>query len=336
MQRENGQYSTMVTNAGAGRSWCQDLDVTRWREDRTRDHWGQFFYIKDLRKGKVWSAGYQPTRQEPDDYEVTFSTDKVEIRRVDGHVETRMEITVSPENQAEVRRVLLTNHGPKSQYLEVTSYAEVALAAHNADLAHPAFQKLFLETEFIAAEDALLCRRRPRSPEQKPVWAVHVLATDGEMVGDLQFETDRAVFWVAAEAPLIPRRSTMMARAGPAEWHAGGGSRSGLLLAPTGADSPRIIRQPGLHDRTGRKPRTGPGAGRSIPRHAQRHPRLRAGLGSQPGGAAPSPHHARRCSSVPAVGGSCLLCRAHFPRAGRHPLGQSLRSVRPVAARHLR
>ena len=47
----NGQYHVMVTNAGGGCSTCRGLDVTRWREDRTRDDWGQFCYIRDLQSG---------------------------------------------------------------------------------------------------------------------------------------------------------------------------------------------------------------------------------------------------------------------------------------------
>jgi cyclic beta-1,2-glucan synthetase len=200
----NRQYSVMITNAGAGSSTCRDMDVTRWREDRTCDAWGQFCYVRDLRSGLLWSAGHQPVGRVPDLYEVVYSTDKAEFRRIDGGIETHWEITVSPENNAEVRRLTLTNHTPKPHDLEVTSYAEVVLAPHRADAAHPAFAKLFLETEFIASEDALLCRRRPRSSDQKAVWAVHVAAVDGPVLGDLQYETDRARFLGRGRTPANP------------------------------------------------------------------------------------------------------------------------------------
>jgi cyclic beta-1,2-glucan synthetase len=190
----NGRYSVMLTNAGAGSSTCRDLDVTRWREDRTRDCWGQFCYIRDLRSGLIWSAGHQPLCRTADAYEVVYSADKAEFRRLDAGVETHWEIAVSPENNAEVRRLTLTNHNPRPHDLELTSYAEIALGPHRADLAHPAFAKLFLETEFVATQSALFCRRRPRAEDQKPVWAVHVVAVDGQALGDLQYETDRARF----------------------------------------------------------------------------------------------------------------------------------------------
>src|SRR5262249_21135419 len=155
-------------------STCEGLDVTRWRRDFARDGWGQFVYVREPRSGLVWSAGYQPVGRAAEEYEVLYSADKAEVRRLDDDVATHLEGTVSPEERAEVRRVTLTNHGTRPRELEVTSYAEIVLGPHGADLAHPAFAKLFLETEWLPGHEALLCRRRPRSPEQKPVWAVHL------------------------------------------------------------------------------------------------------------------------------------------------------------------
>lgn len=190
----NGQYTIMVSNAGSGFSTSRGMDVTRWREDRTRDPFGLFIYVRDLAQGKFWSATHHPTGVIADRYEVTFSVDKIDFRRTDGDIETHTEITVSPERNVEVRRVTLTNHGTTPAELDITSYAEIALASHGADIAHPAFQKLFLETEWVPAQRALLCRRRPRSAEQKPVWAVHTIATEGRTVAPPTFETDRAKF----------------------------------------------------------------------------------------------------------------------------------------------
>ena len=200
----NGRYSVMVTNAGAGFSRWGDLDVTRWREDATRDALGQFCYIRDLRSGLLWSAGYHPVGRLGDEFEVIYSADKAEFRRVDGLVASHLEVTVSPEHPAEVRRLTLMNHDTQDHDLEVTSYAEIVLGPHGADLAHPAFSKLFLETEWVSDCGALLCRRRPRAPEQTPVWAVHVAPVDGPAVGAVQFETDRARFLGRCRSPGDP------------------------------------------------------------------------------------------------------------------------------------
>jgi cyclic beta-1,2-glucan synthetase len=190
----NGHYHVMVTNAGAGYSSFDGIDVTRWREDRTCDPWGQFIYIQDVHSGEAWSAGHQPLGRPADDYEVMYADDKADFRRRDGSLETHLEVTVSPESPAEVRRLTLRNHGSSARDLEVTSYAEMVLSPRAADAGHPAFDKLFLETEFIADHQALLCRRRPRSPEQEPVFAIHVLAVDDAVRGRLEYETDRLRF----------------------------------------------------------------------------------------------------------------------------------------------
>ncbi|MGZ8518578.1 MAG: GH36-type glycosyl hydrolase domain-containing protein [Candidatus Binatia bacterium] len=190
----NGRYAVMFTTAGSGYSRWRDLAVTRWREDRTRDAWGTYFFLRDRQSGEVWSAGYQPSGVEPDTYEVAFSEDRVEVRRRDGAIGTTIEIVVSPEHDAEVRRVSLTNLGARSRDIELTSYAEIVLATPAADAAHPAFSNLFVQTEFSAELGAVLATRRPRSQSEAEVWAVHVVVTKGETVGELQYETDRARF----------------------------------------------------------------------------------------------------------------------------------------------
>jgi cyclic beta-1,2-glucan synthetase len=190
----NGRYAVMVTTAGSGYSGWRDLAVTRWREDRTRDARGTYVFLRDARSGQVWSAAYQPSGVEPDTYEVAFSEDHVEIRRRDGVIGTTLEVVVSPEHDAEVRRVSVTNLGVQSRDIELTSYAEIVLAPPAADMAHPAFSNLFVRTEFAPELGALLATRRPRSPHEPQIWAAHVVIAEGETVGDLQYETDRARF----------------------------------------------------------------------------------------------------------------------------------------------
>jgi len=190
----NGRYVVMITTAGSGYSHWRNLAVTRWREDRTRDAWGTYVFLRDAYSGQVWSAGYQPSGVEPDSYEAAFSEDHVEIRRRDGAIATTLEVVVSPEHDAEVRRVSITNLGARDRDIELTSYAEIVLATAAADHAHPAFSNLFVQTEFVPELGGLLAMRRPRSQGEPQVWAAHVLVTEGESVGDLQCETDRARF----------------------------------------------------------------------------------------------------------------------------------------------
>ena len=200
----NGSYSVMVTTAGSGYSQCESDAVTRWREDVTRDNWGAFIYLRDVRSGMVWSAGHQPVRRKAQAYHVAFSEDKADFRRLDSGISTRMEVVVSAEDNAEVRRISLTNHTSRMREIELTSYAEVVLASPNADAAHQAFSNLFIETEFIPGENALLAHRRQRSSDERPIWGVHVVVAEGEQVGAVQYETDRGRFLGRGRTPGNP------------------------------------------------------------------------------------------------------------------------------------
>ena len=200
----NGTYTVMLTTAGAGYSMCGSNAVTRWREDATRDSWGSFCYLRDTGSGAVWSAGYQPTTRTPHFYEVSFSDDKADIWRRDVGLVTHTEIIVSAEDNAELRRVSVTNQSSRAREIEVTSYAEVVLAPPAADIAHQAFSNLFVETEFIADDNALLARRRPRSEKEESIWALHTVVTEGEVVGAFQYETDRSRFVGRGHSPADP------------------------------------------------------------------------------------------------------------------------------------
>ena len=190
----NGRYAVMVTAAGSGYSRWGDLAVTRWREDTTRDCWGTFLFLRDAQTGAVWSAGHQPSGTEADRYEVVYAEDHAEFSRRDGSILTGLSIVVSTEHDAEIRRVSLTNLGSRPREIELTSYAEIVLAQQAADVAHPAFGNLFVQTEFAPGIGALLATRRPRSAGEPPVWAAHVAAVEGDPGGVIQHETDRARF----------------------------------------------------------------------------------------------------------------------------------------------
>ena len=190
----NGNYAVMITGAGSGYSRWRDLGVTRWHEDVTCDSYGSYVFLRDIRSGDVWSAGFQPTGVEPDSYEVEFSEDRVEIARRDGTIATTLEVAVSPESDAEVRRVSLSNLGNRVREIDLTSYAEVVLTQPASDMTQPSFSKLFVQTEYVDDVGTLLATRRRRSPGEPEIWAAHLAVIEGGSVGDLQYETDRARF----------------------------------------------------------------------------------------------------------------------------------------------
>jgi len=190
----NGRYHVMATHAGGGYSRWHDLAVTRWREDGTCDNWGTFIYLRDVDTGRYWSTAYQPTLRKADHYEAIFVQARAEYRRRDQSIETHTEISVSAEDDVEIRRVTLANLSSRTRHIEVTSYAEVVLAPLNADLAHRAFSNLFVQTEILPERQAILCTRRPRTPGEKVQWMFHLLVAPGAVSDEPSFETDRAQF----------------------------------------------------------------------------------------------------------------------------------------------
>jgi cyclic beta-1,2-glucan synthetase len=190
----NGKFATMLTAAGSGYTRWGDIAVTRWREDPTCDDSGSYVLLRDVRGGRTWSAGFQPSGAEPDKYQVSFNEDHATFVRNDGSLTTTLNVVVSTEHDAEVRRVSVSNHGSRTREIEITSYAELVLARHIDDIAHPAFTKLFVETEYLPDVGAIVATRRRRSPAEPEIWAAHLAVVDGDAVGRAEIETDRARF----------------------------------------------------------------------------------------------------------------------------------------------
>ena len=187
-------YTTLITNAGGGFSRYGNLAITRWRHDSTRDNYGQWCYVKDLSTGHVWSTAHQPSGTEPQWYRVLFASDRITFIRRDGDVDTVTEIAVASDDAAEVRRITLTNRSLQARDIELTSYSEMVLSPPDADRAHPAFGNLFVQTEWLESNAAILATRRPRSATEAAIWCAHVVACGPEAVGSVTCETDRAKF----------------------------------------------------------------------------------------------------------------------------------------------
>jgi cyclic beta-1,2-glucan synthetase len=156
----NGHYHVAITSAGGGYSRWRDLAVTRWHEDPTRDCWGTFGYLRDTATGACWSIAHHPTLARATSYEAIFSHGRVEFRRVDHEIDSHVEISISPEDDVELRRISLTNRGRTARTIELTSFAEVVIAQAAADAMHPAFSNLFVQTELRRTAS---CRTRPRA-----------------------------------------------------------------------------------------------------------------------------------------------------------------------------
>ena len=236
----NGRYHVMITNAGGGYSRWKDIAVTRWREDSTCDNWGAFCYIRDVTSREFWSTAYQPTLKRSKHFEAIFSEGRAEFRCRDHDYDTHTEIAVSPEDDIELRRVRITNRARTRRAIDVTSYAEVVLAPPAADALHPAFSNLFVQTEIIQRQQAILCTRRPRSQGEQAPWMFHLMAVHGAEIGDVSYETDRMQFIGRGNTVADPQ-----AMSGGAGFFTGALSGSeGSVLDPIAAIRYRITLDP--------------------------------------------------------------------------------------------
>ena len=186
----NGRYSVMVTNSGSGYSRWNTFDITRWRADATLDEWGTFILLHEDRSNITWSATLQPVNGDRGEASATFSADRAEFRRVLLGIESVMSVSVSTDDDVEVRRLILTNRSRRRRLMEITSFAELTLAPHAADAVHQAFGKLFVETE-CGGEGVLIAHRRLRSPDDTPLWVAHMIVGAS---GHVEFESNRRAF----------------------------------------------------------------------------------------------------------------------------------------------
>ncbi|MBN1920969.1 MAG: hypothetical protein JW892_06975 [Anaerolineae bacterium] len=171
----NGRYSTLITSAGGGYSRWQGLGLTRWQADTTSDAWGTWLYLQDQDSGVVWSAAYQPTGVTPHSQQILFYPHQAEFRRRDHDIALHMQITVAADDDVEIRQITLVNHRDQERHLRLVSYGEVLLAPQAEQ--HPAFNKLFIESEYLPENGMLLFNRRPRAADEEPVYLGHLLIT---------------------------------------------------------------------------------------------------------------------------------------------------------------
>lgn len=254
----NGRYGLMITNGGGGFSHWNGRELTRWRSDVTCDSHGSFCYVHETDGDRLWSATFHPVGGRVDGYEVDMGLDRAVFRRMDHGIHTETEICVSPEDDVEVRRVTLINRSSTVRHLRLTSYFELSMTTHEADRQHPAFNKLFIQTEALHEQEVVLAHRRPRSDTDLALFLAHRMTLEGsgedsreadhrldengsdESVSknSWQFETDRRQF--------IGRGHSL---ANPAGAIHGLSNRDGYVLDPILSLQSPLTLEPGQHVR---------------------------------------------------------------------------------------
>ncbi|MHB8130463.1 MAG: glucoamylase family protein, partial [Mobilitalea sp.] len=188
----NNRYALMITSDGDGFSKYNDMMLYKWRADLYANT-GNYIYIKDITESKLWSATYNPTKTEPDEYQAIFSPHQAEFTRIDGDITSHTAVSLSPNNKLEIRKLTLTNNGKDVKQFEITSYLEVVLDSYLAELSHPAFNKLFIESEFLEEQSVFLSKRRSNKDNGNP-YLMHMVKTGAKLVKRVEYENDRLKF----------------------------------------------------------------------------------------------------------------------------------------------
>jgi cyclic beta-1,2-glucan synthetase len=187
----NGSYSVLVTSDGDGFSQWKDTMLYRWRPDVYADT-GFYIYIRDIGLGAYWSAAHHPTKVKADKYQVIFSPHQTEFLRQDKGIVTSTMVSLMPNHNLEIRKVKLKNLSSRERQLEVTSYMEVAIDTYASEASHPAYNRLFVESEFLEDRNLFISKRRGASGGGS--YAMHMLQTDAAFVRKVEYESSRAAF----------------------------------------------------------------------------------------------------------------------------------------------
>ena len=187
----NGRYSVSLRANGAGWSRWGAHGITRWRDDALRDACGSFFYLRWDQQPQPVSITQHPAPDAAAQYRSVYHADRVCFDAIWPELQAHTTVWVSPEDDIEFRKVEIHNLSERTLEIELLSAFEVALADPRADEAHPAFSKLFVQAEWLAAEQALLYERRPRLATERALLAAHFIADADPPAGTLRLQTDR-------------------------------------------------------------------------------------------------------------------------------------------------
>ncbi len=190
----NGHYSLMLTATGSGYSRWNDLAVTRWQPDPTEDRLGTYIFISDAETGEWWSATAEPKQGPNETVQTLFCDDKATFIKSVGTLRSEVECIVVSEGNGEGRRIVIFNDGSTDRQIEVTSFAELALAPEISDSAHPAFSKMFVQTEISDDKSSIFASRRKRDKNDPDIAFAHFVSGGSGFGREVEAETDRRAF----------------------------------------------------------------------------------------------------------------------------------------------
>ena len=198
----DGYYIYMDEN-GKGYSKYKDLLINKFKEDSDQEQ-GIFFYIKNVKTKRIWTSGILKKSEKPDKYKITFTPDSNTITRTDGNIDTKLKITVAPDEPIEIRKLELKNTATTEEVLEISSVIEPVLSNCNDEYAHPAFNDMFLTYKWDEKTEGMIVKRRSKN-QQDDVYMEACMYTANEQRGVIEFENSKADF-IGRNNLLLPEK----------------------------------------------------------------------------------------------------------------------------------
>ena len=189
----NNNYSILIDEKGYGYSKYNNILINKFKHTSDIKQ-GMEFYIKNIKNKKIWTNTYNNSVEKPDKYGIIFAPDKTKIDRVDGNIETKTTITISPNDAVEIRRLEIENLGNTDETLEISAVLEPMLSTKEQEYAHPAFNNLFLSYEFIDETNTILVKRKNRSTGKNMYMAINFYSENNSL-GDIEYEISKERFW---------------------------------------------------------------------------------------------------------------------------------------------
>lgn len=166
----NGRISEIVLDNGASYIKYKGKSINKGLYTNIAEA-GNFITFKDKQTKVKWSSGYIPELNKPEKYFVNYSLDNVKITRKDGDIETITTKTISNDTDDEINKITLINNGEKEKEIVVNTYVELVLTDYMANVVHPAFNNLQIETKYDEELGLLVAKKRTKNAKEEKLYA---------------------------------------------------------------------------------------------------------------------------------------------------------------------
>ncbi|HSY25058.1 MAG TPA: glucoamylase family protein [Polyangiaceae bacterium] len=193
----NGRLSSILTDAGGGGLRYEGFAITRFQPDAVGNGDGLWLYLRDEESARLWLATSERGR-------TAYAAHKAEFHQRNEGISVHVDVVIAAADDVEIRLISLHNETDRTRRLAVASAAEPVLLPLGQMASHPAFARMFIESEFVPDLDGLFFARRTMGAKDDRAVLVHRLVKETAAVTFGGYETDRGAFFgrgATARAP---------------------------------------------------------------------------------------------------------------------------------------